>query len=75
MRVDLPWLHRDDLPCTYRALSFACDGQAIRNTPLDARSDREAIQQARALAREIAIDLWDGLRFVDHFAARAATAD
>lgn len=54
----------------YRTISHARDGSVREVRSLLARSDAEAIAQADALAREFAMDLWDGLRFVEHFVGR-----
>lgn len=59
----------------YRAISSARDGRVTDVTALNARSDADAIVQADALVRrDLALDLWDGLRFVEHFAGHRAWA-
>jgi hypothetical protein len=57
----------------YRAISSARDGRVTDVTALDARCDADAIAQADALVRrDLALDLWDGLRLVEHFTGRRA---
>lgn len=54
----------------YRAIRSARDGRVTDVTALEARCDADAIAQAGALGRDLALDLWDGLRLVEHFAGR-----
>ncbi len=70
MDTDLPPDPDPADACEYRAITHAGDGRVREVRPLLARSDAEAIAQAEALVREFAVDLWDGLRFVEHFAGR-----
>lgn len=54
----------------YRAISHTCEGQVGEVRPLLAINDADAIAQTNALVRDLSMDLWDGLRFVEHFAGR-----
>jgi hypothetical protein len=54
----------------YRAITHAGDGRVIGVRALVAQCDAEAIAQVEALVRDFAMDLWDGLRFVEHVAGR-----
>jgi len=54
----------------YRAITLAHDGRVREVRLLWAGSDSEAIAQAETLVRDCALDLWDGLRFVEHVAGR-----
>lgn len=54
----------------YRAISHAQDGRVIGVRALVAGCDAEAIAQVEALVRDFAMDLWDGLRFVEHVAGQ-----
>ena len=54
----------------YRAITLAHDGRVREVRLLWAESDAEAIAQAETLVRDCALDLWDGLRFVEHVAGR-----
>ncbi len=54
----------------YRAITLAHDGRVREVRLLWAGSDAEAIAQAETLVRDCALDLWDGLRFVEHVAGR-----
>lgn len=64
--------HHSPLPDErdYRVISYARDGRVVAIKPLSAQCDADAIAQADAWVRESAADLWDGLRFVEHFAGR-----
>ena len=66
----------DPRPATreYRAIRSARDGRVTDVTALEARCDADAIAQVDALGRDLALDLWDGLRFVEHFAGRRSPA-
>lgn len=55
----------------YRAIALAHDGRVREVRLLWAGSDAEAIAQAETLVRDCALDLWDGLRFVEHVAGRS----
>ncbi|WP_264048868.1 hypothetical protein [Methylobacterium flocculans] len=44
----------------------ACGGEVL-NTPISALEDDEAKDKARALADGYAVDLWDGMRFIERF--------
>ncbi len=51
----------------YRVITLCADGNVLATHPLSASSDEEAAQLASALAADRAIELWDGLRFIEHF--------
>lgn len=51
----------------YRAITLCPDGNVLATHPLSAGSDEEAAQLASALVEDRAIELWDGLRFIEHF--------
>jgi hypothetical protein len=57
----------------YRAISITREGGVAEIRALVALSDEDAIAQTAALVRDLAMDLWDGLRFVEHFAGRVVT--
>ncbi|KQP77501.1 hypothetical protein ASF57_19590 [Methylobacterium sp. Leaf117] len=42
-------------------------GGGVLNTPISASDDSEATDKARALVDQHAVDLWDGMRFIDRF--------
>ena len=75
MRLNLPWLVDADLPRTYRALTLADNGRVTSTVPLNACCDRDAIRQASSLSMRGAVDLWDGLRFVEHLATLPPRAE
>lgn len=75
LHLNLPWSDNSDLPRSYRALTLGENGRVISTVPLSARCDRDAIRQASSLSMRGAVDLWDGLRFVEHFATLPRRAE
>lgn len=55
-------------PRAYRVLHLAADGRVLASVPLTAESDLEALTMAETLKGKCAVELWDGLRFIEHFA-------
>lgn len=53
----------------YTAMMVAFDGRVIFSGNLLAANDADALSQARELAKEHAVDVWDGLRFVGRVGA------
>lgn len=52
----------------YRIIILA-DGGAVHNVMrLDADDDEQAKERAKMIVDGHAVELWDGLRFIDHFA-------
>lgn len=58
------WVHRHR---RYRVNFINPDGTILRTEILDANKDEDAIQAARRLMNGQALDLWDGLRFIESF--------
>ncbi|MCJ2046815.1 hypothetical protein MKK58_20070 [Methylobacterium sp. J-078] len=54
-------------PTAYRVILLRKDGAVIGAVPLSARDDDFAIAQAKSLVDGHAVELWDGLRFIEHF--------
>jgi len=54
-----------EFPRAYRAMTLTGDGRVLANISLVAVNDFEALAAAEALATELAVELWDGLRFID----------
>ena len=54
----------------YRALLLGSDGRVLRMEHLPVGDDAEAVRRARAFVDGNAVELWDGVRFIEHFAAR-----
>ena len=48
----------------YRAYAIGPDGHFIKAEPMTCENDEEAIERARALAKEHPIEIWSGDRFV-----------
>jgi hypothetical protein len=59
-----------EVPRAYRAMTLTGDGRVAANVPLCAGSDLEALTAAEVLAGELAVELWDGLRFIGRFEPR-----
>lgn len=53
----------------YRVFLLALNGSILRERPIQARDDDEAIGHAREMMDGRSLDLWDGLRFIEHFPA------
>lgn len=58
----------DSLPF-YRAILIDGDGHTVSMYRIMAAGDGEAVSQAKALVDGHAVDLWDGVRFIEHFPA------
>lgn len=53
----------------YRAILVDVNGCPVQVMPLTAPNDDKALVQARALVDGHGVDLWDGIRFIEHFPA------
>ena len=69
--ADTSQTHADILtspsPPSYRAIIVAKGGSVINAQRIVADNDEQAIGQARALVDGHAVELWDGLRFIEQF--------
>lgn len=54
-------------PPVYRAIVVAPSGTVVNAMRLVAESDEEARERAKAMVDGDAVELWDGLRFIEHF--------
>jgi len=68
MPTNLRLLDYPSPPRAYRVLHLAADGRVLMALPIPAESDLEALTMAETLKGECAVELWDGLRFIEHFA-------
>jgi hypothetical protein len=57
----------------YRVALIREQGVVASMVQITAPDDDEACKKARALVDGHAVDLWEGLRFVEHFPARHAS--
>ncbi|WP_336485676.1 hypothetical protein [Methylobacterium nigriterrae] len=57
----------------YRAFVLDADGNVLRIEHLTVQNDDAAISLAGAMVEGRVIELWDGLRFIEHFEPSAAT--
>lgn len=51
----------------YRALMLDPSGRILSTTPISANTDDVAVTMAVALVDGHAVELWDGVRFIEHF--------
>lgn len=58
-----------DAPSFYRAILIDGDGHTVSMYRIMAAGDDEAVVQAKALVDGHGVDLWDGIRFIEHFPA------
>lgn len=59
----------EDAEPTYRATLVSAQGMVVSTIRIAASHDVEAREKAKALVDSHAVDLWEGLRFIDHFPA------
>ncbi|MCE4225263.1 hypothetical protein HCU64_16020 [Methylobacterium sp. C25] len=50
----------------YRLTALASDGHVLDTIKLNAADDAAALSLARVMAEKHAVELWDGLRFIEH---------
>ena len=62
------------IPSRYCILVLRSDGQVIRILPIRAQDDDDAERTAQMVVDGHAVDLWDGLRFIDHYPSLEITA-
>jgi hypothetical protein len=75
MPTSPPLLDDPSPPRAYRVLHLAAGGRVLMALPTTAESDLEALTLAEILKGECAVELWGGVRFIEHFAPapRAST--
>lgn len=56
-----------NVPPCFRAFLIDAAGNIARLVSLVANDDLEASDLAQAMVASHAVDLWDGVRFIDHF--------
>lgn len=69
LRPPISFVDLDKLPepRRYHAFLIDADGRVVRSKSLPASDDQDALQQAEAFVDGHAVELWDGLRFMEHF--------
>ena len=60
-------------PLRYRAMVLDADGHVTLNVPLPVHSDDAAKTAALQLAEGSTVEVWEGLRLVEHFERGKAT--
>ncbi len=63
----MPPSQESDVGPHYLVQFIDLEGNVIRMERLTAATDEEALALASAMANGHAIELWDGLRFLEHF--------
>ena len=61
-------------PPAYRVILLAKTGSVIGMVPISVQDDDEAVERAKAMVDGHAVELWDGLRFIEHFPPVRLTA-
>ncbi|WP_156383757.1 hypothetical protein [Methylobacterium sp. Leaf456] len=56
-----------ELPAAYRVLVLSASGHILLSESISAKNDGEAVAQARRRAGAASVELWDGVRFMEHF--------
>lgn len=56
----------DSLPHRYRAFILNADGKVLRSAPVPAQDDEAALSLASAMVDGHSVELWDGMRFIEH---------
>ncbi|MER2263723.1 hypothetical protein [Methylobacterium oxalidis] len=54
------------LPHRYRAFILDADGKVLRLAPVSAQDDEAALRLASAMVDGHSVELWDGMRFIEH---------
>lgn len=68
-RIGAGDLDRIPVQPRYRAIILGPSGNVLGAVRLDATDDSSALSQAKALVDGHAIELWDGMRYIEHFPA------
>ena len=66
---DMQPFHEDCISQSYRAMIVTNQGLVVANHKLSAPDDGAAAALARTMVNGHAVELWDGLRFIEHFDA------
>lgn len=64
-----PIIELDGADAHYRAMLIDPNGSPVATVPIKASGDDEAMVRAMALVDGHGVDLWDGVRFIEHFPA------
>ncbi|GLS45572.1 hypothetical protein GCM10007884_35630 [Methylobacterium brachythecii] len=57
---------RSASPTRYRLTALTAGGLVLDTIKLNAADDAAALSLARVMAEKHAVELWDGLRFIEH---------
>ena len=61
-------------PTSYRAHILTQDGRIAGTKKLVVENDAEALHAVATMAESHAVDLWDGLRFIEHFEPKTVSS-
>lgn len=70
IQIANPYIHADEQRAHYRAIILGSSGQITRIVNLTAADDAEALKLSEAMVDGHAVELWDGLRYIEHFPAK-----
>lgn len=54
-------------PSAYRLILLAKNGTVSASVPVAVEDDAQGRDRARSMVNGNAVELWDGLRFIEHF--------
>ncbi|MBX9930895.1 MAG: hypothetical protein K2Y56_05065 [Methylobacterium sp.] len=60
-------VNSEDGPRCYRAVALYKDGRILHEVTFSAHGDESALVIAKSMVDSHAIDLWEGLRFIEQF--------
>lgn len=63
-----------ELPPAYRVLVLSPSGRVLLSEPIAAASDTEAAAMVRRRSGTAPVELWDGVRFIEHFPPQVGRA-
>ena len=67
-RIGFHGLDKPPMPPRYRAILIGKSGEVLGMARLNVDDDPTAMVEAKALVNGHAVELWDGVRFIEHFA-------
>ena len=68
-RLGFDGLDKPSMPPRYRVILLGKSGEVLGMNRLHVGDDPTAIVEAKALVNGHAVELWDGVRFIEHFPA------
>lgn len=69
--IEIPTRFTDFLTTTpapaYRVMLLTKNGVVLESVPVSVKDDGDGRDRARSMGDGRAVELWDGLRFIEHF--------